>query len=258
MKPRFEIPGDLTKQISGLTQKHYQAKLNRLAAAGFTTRSDLLEKQKEVCTTINEQSGEDNGSGRQMRRLFLSAVFWILHERPLDEKRVYYEEFQKAKDNYVAPMTQISEWKDIEGTSYQAHPSGVVRRCWKHKQQELKPYVDTLGYKHVALTTNGVRKRYSMGRLIATLFVPNPTNKPEVDHINNDPGDNRVENLRWADRSEQLLNRRGWAQSGIRHIRQVKDKWRVAIFRNKQMRFQKLYNTKEEAIKARDEFLATL
>ena len=253
---RFEIPGDLTKEIGEVTKGHYRAKLNRLAASGFVTRSDLLDRQVDVCAKIWELSGEDTGAGRQSRRLYLSAIFWILHERPLDEKRLYYDEFQKAKDNYKAPVAEVSEWRDISGCSpYQAHPSGQIRRVWKHKTHVMNGHTCPLGYMRVSLSVEGKRVTYGLARLIAQTFVPNPENKPEVDHINNDPGDDRAENLRWVDRSEQLKNRRGWSKSRIRHIDKLGNKWRVIIRRENKTVFQKLYDTQDEAIKARDDYL---
>lgn len=49
---------------------------------------------------------------------------------------------------------------------------------------------------------------YLVHRLIAETFIPNTDNKPEIDHINRNPSDNRVENLRWATRQENTINRR--------------------------------------------------
>ena len=50
-------------------------------------------------------------------------------------------------------------------------------------------------------------KNYRIHRLIATAFLPNPNNLPEVDHINRNKADNRPENLRWADDYIQSNNR---------------------------------------------------
>ena len=60
------------------------------------------------------------------------------------------------------------------------------------------------GYLHV--TIPGLDKEVMVHRLVAEAFIPNPDNKPEVDHINGNRGDNRAENLRWATRRENVSN----------------------------------------------------
>lgn len=49
-------------------------------------------------------------------------------------------------------------------------------------------------------------KFHRVHRLIAETFLPNPENKPVVDHINRDPSDNRLSNLHWATVSENTEN----------------------------------------------------
>lgn len=60
----------------------------------------------------------------------------------------------------------------------------------------------TDGYKIVTIKC----KHYYVHRLVAETFLDNPQNKPEIDHINRNPSDNRLENLRWATRSENNRN----------------------------------------------------
>ena len=50
-------------------------------------------------------------------------------------------------------------------------------------------------------------QHYSLYRAVAELFVPNPENKPFVDHIDTDRNNNKADNLRWVTAKENCLNR---------------------------------------------------
>lgn len=60
------------------------------------------------------------------------------------------------------------------------------------------------GYKNVNITINGIHKRMYIHRLVAMLFIPNPENKPQVNHIDGNKWNNNVSNLEWCTRSENI------------------------------------------------------
>lgn len=66
----------------------------------------------------------------------------------------------------------------------------------------LKPSSDHHGYLFVYICGKDKPKRKYIHVLVAKAFIPNYDNKPCVDHINGDPRDNRVENLRWCTHKE--------------------------------------------------------
>ena len=69
----------------------------------------------------------------------------------------------------------------------------------------LSPRIDKDGYSEVSLMHNGKAKAVTVHRLIAEAWIPNPENKPFVNHKNGNRGDNRVSNLEWVTVSENNL-----------------------------------------------------
>lgn len=66
--------------------------------------------------------------------------------------------------------------------------------------RELKPGLNKKGYPQVSLgDSTGKYTSMRVHRFVAKAFIPNPLNLPQVNHINGDKTDNRVENLEWCD-----------------------------------------------------------
>lgn len=67
----------------------------------------------------------------------------------------------------------------------------------------LKPKINKYGYKTIVLTKNGIRKNYAVHRLVAMAYIPNPQNKPTINHKDGNKLNNNINNLEWATHAEQ-------------------------------------------------------
>ena len=109
-------------------------------------------------------------------------------------------------------------WKDIEGYEgkYQVSNCGRVKSLGRfiEKKGQSPAYLHERilsthihkGYEMIGLYSNNKGKTFSVHRLIANAFIPNPNNFPHIDHINTISTDNRIENLRWVNRSMNMMN----------------------------------------------------
>lgn len=97
-------------------------------------------------------------------------------------------------------------WKDIEGYKghYQISNYGNVRSLKKDAFLMKGGYLK--GYKIISLWKNGTGKMFRVHRLVAAAFIPNPENKPCIDHIDGDRANNHADNLRWVTAKENSNN----------------------------------------------------
>ena len=68
--------------------------------------------------------------------------------------------------------------------------------------KELRKEKTKGGYLRVTLYKNGKQKHFLIHRLVAQAFIPNPKNLPEVNHIDKNPVNNKVDNLAWCTAKE--------------------------------------------------------
>lgn len=103
----------------------------------------------------------------------------------------------------------MEEWRTIPGYEglYEVSNTGRVRsldrydsrNCFR-KGKVLSPVKSNIGYLLVSLCCNGKYKGFTVHRLVAQAFIPNPDNLPEINHKDEDKTNNSVENLEWCDR----------------------------------------------------------
>lgn len=100
-------------------------------------------------------------------------------------------------------------WKSIkEYDNYQISNLGRVYSLKSNRillgwTKKNKPNYDKYHwYRWISFCENGKEKRFQVHRLVAEHFIPNPENKPFVNHINGIKDDNRVENLEWVTAQE--------------------------------------------------------
>ena len=87
-------------------------------------------------------------------------------------------------------------------TLYHVSAEGVVTRL--KTGRVIKQRINEKGYPCVSLSIDGKQKYISVHRLVAMRFIPNPDNKPCVNHINRNRKDPHVSNLEWVTHQENV------------------------------------------------------
>ena len=103
-----------------------------------------------------------------------------------------YTPFEEPKEK--------EEWKDCLGYEnlYQVNKKGDIRSCHNGKWHILSAGISKRGYRHFLFHKDGKRKNVRGCRLVAEAFIPNPDNLPFVNHKDENPANDCVENLEWC------------------------------------------------------------
>lgn len=91
-------------------------------------------------------------------------------------------------------------WKEIKGLEGLYKVSNKGRVLSMRRNLVLKTNINENGYEMISLQ----KKKYRVHRLVAEAFIPNIEGKPEINHIDENKLNNKVENLEWATRSENI------------------------------------------------------
>ena len=115
------------------------------------------------------------------------------------------------------------EWKDIEDYKGKYHISNLGRvKSLNYSNTGKEGIINAKdngkGYLRVRLYKDGKRKWYRINRLVAQAFLPNPSNLPEVNHIDQDKHNNCVDNLEWCTTQYNVEYSKAKAIIGINKI----------------------------------------
>ena len=98
-------------------------------------------------------------------------------------------------------------WKPVIGYEglYEVSSYGRVKSLCKYdsrnrfrEERILKLCANRLGYLKVGLSSNNKTKKYLVHRIVAEAFIPNPNNLPIINHRDENPSNNNVDNLEWC------------------------------------------------------------
>lgn len=104
-------------------------------------------------------------------------------------------------NNLLRPITTYGGYK-----GYFVNRKGEVFSYKRGVSRKLRPWISKHGYALVDLSVNKKVTHKSVHRLVALAFIPNPDNKPEVNHKDGDKLNNSAANLEWNTKSENIAH----------------------------------------------------
>jgi hypothetical protein len=153
----------------------------------------------------------------------------------------------------------IEIWKDVLGYEgvYQVSNFGNVKRVagYRAKVDRVLNCSVHRGYLMVTLSKYDVHNRQLVHRLIAAAFIPNPHNKPFINHIDGNPANNFISNLEWCTQKENIrhahkIGNMGGVKHGMAKLKET-DIYTIRLmygFGESVSNIQKHYNRKRHDV----------
>jgi hypothetical protein len=153
------------------------------------------------------------------------------------------------------------EWRQILGYEglYEISNLGRVKSSLHNFEKILKPSLNRTGHLVVNLSKKGTGKTFLVHRLVAMSFIDNEQNYKDIDHIDQNPSNNHVSNLRWASRSLNCanskirINNKSSIYNGVSWCRQTK-KWKSSIWHNHSVKCLGRFNDETTAARVYNEY----
>ena len=166
----------------------------------------------------------------QDERDILEAEIYKLSPTAQELMKKFFAELDELKKSLLKCNGDLPHeiWRDICGYEglYKVSNFGRVKSLHCGREKLLKAGVSNTGYANMSLTKTKTKKNFHVHALVAGAFLPNPEGKRELNHIDGNKTNNRVENLEWITGSE---NTRHAIQNG-----------QLKIKKGSQCRFAKL------------------
>lgn len=164
------------------------------------------------------------------------------------------------KKEILRLLVEMEIWNPVCGfeTLYQVSNEGRVMSLKCGRIKIMKTPCSN-GYPNVCLMKDKTKHICRVHRLVAEAFLQPVENKLEIDHIDRNRSNNHITNLRYADRSDQSINRNTYSNTGHKNIsKHASSGWyHILIRRHGVIVLNSAHPNLEEAIFHRDAYLGT-